>query len=142
MKIERASPTDLEHIKALLDGCDLSSGDVTASMLNDFLVLRDSDSVIGSIGLERYADIALLRSLAVNPLHRRNGHGLWLLRAIEQHASKSGIGSLYLLTTTAARFFEAHGFRSMHRVDAPTKIQSTAQFSALCPSSSALMKKP
>lgn len=142
MNIELASPSDLVEIRALLQACDLPSADVSVRSLEHFLTMRSESLLIGLIGLERYDDTGLLRSLAVSPEHRGRGHGLALTRAIERHAADSGVHSLYLLTTTAAPFFATNGFRVIDRASAPPSIQNTTQFSTLCPSSSTLMTKP
>jgi amino-acid N-acetyltransferase len=52
-----------------------------------------------------------------------------------------GISQVYLLTNTAANFFAWLGYQVMKRTDAPLPIQSTAQFSSLCPDSAVLMFK-
>jgi len=46
---------------------------------------------------------------------------------------------IYLLTTTAERFFERLGYARVLRDAAPVAIQRTQEFSALCPSNSAFM---
>ena len=55
--------------------------------------------------------------------------------------SKQGIKTLYLLTTTAAQFFAKRGYEAVPRSEAPAAIAATAQFSDLCPASSAFMRK-
>jgi amino-acid N-acetyltransferase len=52
-----------------------------------------------------------------------------------------GAREIYLLTTTAERFFERLGYARVQREAAPVAIQQTQEFSTLCSSSSALMVK-
>ena len=59
----------------------------------------------------------------------------------EQYAAAHGVHALYLLTTTAESFFEHRGYRRIDRAEAPPSIQSTREFSSLCPASSAFMIK-
>jgi amino-acid N-acetyltransferase len=59
----------------------------------------------------------------------------------ELHAKSQGAREIYLLTTTAERFFERLGYTRVPREAAPLAIQQTQEFSALCPSSSAFMVK-
>jgi len=59
----------------------------------------------------------------------------------ELFARSQGAEEIYLLTSTAERFFERLGYARVLREAAPVAIQQTQEFSALCPSSSALMVK-
>lgn len=83
----------------------------------------------------------LLRSLVVCREMRGQGLGVQLTSAAEALASRSGVGAIYLLTTTADESFRARGYRILARSEAPAAIQSTTQFSALCPSTATLMVK-
>lgn len=100
-----------------------------------------SGRVTGVVGLERYGDIALIRSLAVAQAERGNGMGQKLVAYAEVNALSMGVTSLYLLTTTAQDFFERLGYRLIDRAAAPAEVAGTAQFSELCPASSAFMVK-
>lgn len=64
-----------------------------------------------------------------------------LVGEAERRARAAGVGVLYLLTTTAAGFFERLGYRQTDRAAAPREIAATRQFSGLCPASSAFMVK-
>ena len=64
--IARARPEDLQPTLALLDGASLPR-DGVAEHFETFLVARAGGQIVGTIGLERYGESALLRSLAVAP---------------------------------------------------------------------------
>jgi amino-acid N-acetyltransferase len=140
--IEGARPSDLASIRWLLDIQFLPSADITEEALRYFLVYRDQLGVSGVIGLERCGDVALLRSLVVASERMGRGIGKGLVAAAESLAAKLQVRSIYLLTTTAADFFESRGFRRIRREQAPPQIQSTQEFSSLCPASAVLMVKP
>jgi mannose-6-phosphate isomerase-like protein (cupin superfamily) len=57
------------------------------------------------------------------------------------HARLLGIERLYLLTTTAERFFTRLGFQRCGRSDAPPEIQATSQFRSVCPTSAVCMAR-
>ena len=95
----------------------------------------------GCVALEVHDDIGLLRSLAVDPALRGTGLGAGLLRYAEEQARQAGVDTLYLLTTTAAAFFERNGYQRAKRSEAPPAIAATTQFSGLCPASSDFMRK-
>lgn len=142
VKIDPAQPSDLPAIRWLLGFEGLPCGDLTEHSLTHFRVLRGGGDIIGAIGLECFDEIALLRSLVVAEEHRGKAYGVALARAAETLASTLGIRHIYLLTTSAEFFFSSRGYRRIHRDDAPSQIQSTAQFSALCPATAVLMVKP
>jgi amino-acid N-acetyltransferase len=62
--------------------------------------------------------------------------------AAEELVRRPEVESMYLLTTTAEEFLRRRGYRTVARSEAPAAIQSTTDFSKLCPSSAILMVKP
>ena len=96
---------------------------------------------MGVVGVEVYGSVGLLRSLAVEPSHRKSGLGVSLVSNAETWAAEQGVETLYLLTTTAAQFFARRGYEAVPRSEAPAAIAATAQFSDLCPASSTFMRK-
>jgi amino-acid N-acetyltransferase len=126
---------------ALLAVVGLPSSDLTEPQLEHFLFSGPRDAPTGLVGLELYGGVALLRSLAVTPDAQRSGLGSALVEQAEGYAYAHGVRSLYLLTTTARRFFERRGYRLTSRESCPDAIRSTSEFASLCPASSALMVK-
>lgn len=141
-KIEAARRSDLAGIRWLLEFERLPTDDLTEQSLESFLVCRDDKGVIGAVGIELFGSIALLRSLVVADSFRRDGLGGRLAAAAEALAKRLGARSIYLLTTSAERFFSNRGYRTLPRTEAPPEIQGTTQFSSLCPSTAVLMVKP
>lgn len=139
--IRSAHADDLPAIHWLLKNRGLPIDDVSTAHLSHFLVLHDAASIAGCIGLEPYGAYGLLRSLAVNDALRGNHWGKRLVLALEARARSEGIATLYLLTTTAAPFFEKQGYRRIDRAAAPQALQSAAQFASMCPSSAACLSK-
>jgi amino-acid N-acetyltransferase len=140
--IDGARRADLSAIRRLLDAEHLSSEDVDESALEHFLVCRDEIGVAGVVGLEKYGDVALLRSLVVTEKYLGRGLGKRLVAAADVLAAETGVRRMYLLTTTAEAFFDYLGFRRISREAAPQAIQSTREFSCLCPATAAVMVKP
>lgn len=93
------------------------------------------------MGLELLGQEALLRSLVVEASHRGTGGGRTLVAAAEEHARAEGVRSVYLLTTTAAPFFERLGYSRVDRACAPATIQATREFISLCPATATFMVK-
>lgn len=93
------------------------------------------------IGLERYEELGLLRSLAVAQPYRRQGLGQWLVQWVEQEAQQAGLQQLYLLTTSATAFFEALGYKRLERNDLPPALYSSSQVQGVCPASAPILVK-
>lgn len=137
-----ARRTDLFAIRWLLDVEYLPNEDIDESALENFLVCRDEIGVAGVVGLEKYGDVALMRSLVVTQKYLGRGLGRRLVDAVEILAAETGVRSIYLLTTGAEAFFEYLGFRRISREEAPAPIRSTREFSSLCPATAVVMVKP
>ena len=126
---------------ALLQAQGLPVSDITDAHLEHFFLLGSDGSPTGLVGVEIYGVDALLRSLVVAETVRTQGIGSALVRHAEDYAASRHVNAMYLLTTTAETFFERRGYRPVDRMQAPQAIQSTAEFTSLCPASSAFMIK-
>lgn len=136
--IQYAKITDLPAIQALLRLVNLPTQDIQAHLTN-YLVLLKSDKVFGTIGLEIYGSVALLRSLAVHPSLRGQGYGLKLFNMMHIEVRKKKIQELFLLTETAELFFSRLGFRKVSRDSVPIPIQHSSEFAFICPQSAICM---
>jgi amino-acid N-acetyltransferase len=141
MTIAAAQPDDLPAIRALLAAIGLPEADLTSAHLGTFWVSRDAAGLAAVVGLEPHGRAALLRSLAVRADRRGGGLGAALLSHAEAQAVALGTDALYLLTTTADRFFVARGYAVIARDAAPPAIRATREFADLCPASSICMTK-
>ncbi|MFM0347298.1 arsenic resistance N-acetyltransferase ArsN2 [Paraburkholderia sp. RL17-347-BIC-D] len=142
MRIRAAQSNDFVVIKDLLVANGLPSTDVSAALLNDFWVIENTAGIlVGSIGLERYGQNSLLRSLAVAQPARNAGIGAMLVAHVERMAFANGITQLWLLTTTAAEFFQRKGYEIVDRSLAPLELQTSSQFANLCPATAVCMVK-
>ena len=134
--------TALDPIRSLLKACALPAADISETRAIQFYGIDDGKKLVAIIGLEKFSDVGLLRSLAVDASCRNRGLALRLVAHVERIAALQNIRVLYLLTTTAASFFEQKGFTPVARAEAPPCIQTSAQFAGICPASSTLMCKP
>jgi amino-acid N-acetyltransferase len=141
MKLPITPVTEAEDILPLLRACDLPVADIAPSQSQQFFALRDETGLIGVVGLEFLETVGLLRSLAIAPAHRSNGFAAQLVAFSEAKARDQGVDRLYLLTTTAARYFSRLGYQPLEKAAAPPAVQATAQFAGLCPASSVLLYK-
>ncbi|HYR36042.1 MAG TPA: arsenic resistance N-acetyltransferase ArsN2 [Burkholderiales bacterium] len=128
-------------VTRLLAEAKLPSSDLTEAHLQNFLACGADDKLKGVVGLELYQPVALLRSLAVASRARGRGVGSALLAEAESYARSREVKEIYLLTTTAERFFAGRGYERIQREAAPEAIRETHEFSSLCPASAAVMRK-
>lgn len=140
LEVRTADADSIDSVVALLRANDLPSEDVRADPARFVLAYAD-DALVGVGGLEQYDDVALLRSLVVPEPHRGDGYGTSLYDALETRARSADVTTLYLLTTTAAPFFEQQGFERIDRDAAPPSIQATTEFSDLCPERATCMRR-
>lgn len=106
-----------------------------------FALTDQSSSLIGSAGLEIFGQQALIRSVSVVKSQQRSGIGKMLIQELENFATQQGIKELYLLTTTADKFFSKYGYAVVPRDELPDAIKQTSEFSSVCPSSAIAMMK-
>jgi amino-acid N-acetyltransferase len=141
MEITPVFSQDLKGIQTLLRDCELPFEDLSPRHLAHFFVIKDQGQIVGSVGLEARGELGLLRSLALGQSHRGQGLGLQLVEHIETYARSRQITALYLLTTTADRFFAHLGYEILPRDSAPAPLQGTAEFQSICPDSAVCMYK-
>jgi amino-acid N-acetyltransferase len=140
--LDRFSLYDKEKVLALLNGVELPIEDLTEEKMKNFFVARDSDDrIIGVVGVELYQEWGLLRSLVVHPAFRGTGLGIRLTHKIESFARHNGIKTLYLLTMTAADFFQKTGYEVTQRDRVPESIRQTQEFKHMCPVSAVCLCK-
>lgn len=140
VSIRNAKLNDLDVIIGLLNRSDLPTQDVGAANLASYIVAELDGTVVGVAGMENCGRFGLLRSVAVAPLQRNKGIASMLTSAALERAKIGRKNEVYLLTTTAEHYFSRYGFEKVPRDDTPTEIQSTAEFSRLCPDSAIVMR--
>ena len=138
--IESATERDLPEIRALLERLQLPLAGVDEH-LPTMLVARDGAQIVGTAALELYADGALLRSVAVEPRRQGRQLGHQLTDAALRLASTCGADTVFLLTTTAERFFPRFGFVPIAREEVPASVRESVEFRSACPASAIVMRK-
>jgi len=130
---------DYPAVIALLEAAGLPRAGVPMG-LGDFLVADTESGLAGAIGLERYGRAALLRSAVVRPGDQGSGIGAALVRALLDRARDSEVREIYLLTTTAERWFPRFGFARIARERVPDAVRASVEFREACPASAAVMR--
>jgi N-acetylglutamate synthase-like GNAT family acetyltransferase len=91
--------------------------------IDHFIVQEDGHRVVSCLSLESYgADLAEIRSIAVNPENRGQGLGARLIAFALAEARRRGIARV-LAVTHAPQFFERQGFTAAARQSLTEKIE-------------------
>lgn len=140
MRIRNANSADLPAVETLLSASDLPLDGVRDNF-SSFLVADSDGKIAGAIGLEKFGPVALLRSAVVSPEHRGSGIGRRLVEHLLEGAEAAGIEELYLLTTTAEKYFPRFGFRHTTRSAVPVALKASAEFQGACPDTAMVMTR-
>jgi N-acetylglutamate synthase-like GNAT family acetyltransferase len=139
--LRRAATADLPAIERLLVVSGLPTAGV-AEALGGFLVAESSESkqIVGVVGVEACcSEYALLRSTAVDPAWRGTGVGKRLVERAIAEAESRGMRGMYLLTTTAERYFPSFGFVKTTRDAVPDEVKQSVEFREACPATATVM---
>jgi len=136
--VRPAAPADLPAVERLLTASSLPL-DGVRDAFPTFVVAQSGEDIVGVAGMEQVGNDALLRSVAVHPDWRSHGVGRALVTRVISDAESRGLRALYLLTTTAERWFPGFGFRAITRDAVPTGLRDTAEFAGACPASATVM---
>lgn len=139
--IRAARPDDLGGVEALLVASGLPTAGV-APALGNFLVAEHGGAIVGVVGVEQCCGYGLLRSTAVDASWRSRGLGRQLVERAIAGAESQGLHALYLLTTTAERYFPSFGFSVTTRDKVPDAVRDTVEFRSACPASAVVMVRP
>jgi N-acetylglutamate synthase-like GNAT family acetyltransferase len=135
-----ALPEPTADLIAALEAADLPTDDLQEPGRR-FYRFEDATGLIGYGGLEQIGPDALIRSMVVINSRRGGGQGAATLSWLEARAAEQKASNLYLLTTSAAAFFQRHGYAVLPRSAAPPAIAASRQFSTVCPASAAFLFK-
>jgi amino-acid N-acetyltransferase len=137
--IRPARPTDLAGVEKLLGSAGLPLAGVP-DHLGRYLIATTAGGIVGTVGVEAYPPVGLLRSAAVSDAQRGRGIGaLLVMRAVER-ARGEGLRALYLLTTTAADWFPRYGFRRVERTALPVELNASEELKGACPDTAVCME--
>ena len=132
--------SDYDVVRALLEREHLPL-DGLRQHFEDAFVARAGHRIVGCAALEVYEGGALLRSVVVDAEYRGARVGADLTHAAMQLARRRRVPAVYLLTTTAERFFRTLDFEIVDRADVPASVLASEEFTHACPSSAIIMRK-
>jgi amino-acid N-acetyltransferase len=139
--VRAASVDDRSAVERLLVESELPLAGV-ADALATFVVVEHGGTLVGVAGLELCGDYGLLRSVAVAAEWRSRGVARALVDRVLADAEARQLCAVYLLTTTAARYFPRFGFVETGRDAVPADVAATEEFRGACPASALAMVRP
>lgn len=142
MKIqpELTQRKDLSAVTAFLQANNLPVLDLAEENV-EIYTKYIQEELVATIGLEKYGDKALLRSLAVKEEFRNLNLAHTMITGLFDLCYSEGITDVYLLTTTADKYFRRKGFVPIEREQVPATIRQTREFTSICPSSAVVMHR-
>lgn len=139
IQFKQASAAYAPALIDFLQKAQLPTSDLPKDLAGFILAFED-EQLIGSAGMELKGKIGLLRSVAVAETHRNQQLGQGLFTAAMEYARLNEVEEVFLITDSAAAYFEKKGFQRVEREDVPVEILETKQLKELCPSSATVMK--
>ena len=133
-------PSELRSVLDLLERLGLPEAGLARHGAT-VLVARAAGRIVGTAALEVFDDEALLRSVGVASERQGTGLGAGLTREALALARRLGVARIYLLTTTAERFFPRFGFTAIARESIGASVQRSEEFQSACPASAVAMEK-
>lgn len=140
VEIRAARAEDLGAVQALLAAAALPLEGVTDFFPSHYVVAVQDGVTVGAIGVEEYGGHGLLRSAVIADPARGSGLGTGLTRERLEWSRRQGLRDVYLLTTTAAPFFERLGFHRVDRTEVPAAVAGAPEFASICPSTAVVMR--
>ena len=140
MQIRNATNADLPAVERLLAANDLPL-EAVRDNFSSFVVADDDGAIAGAIGLEKFGSAALLRSAVVSRDRRGSGVGRRLVEQLLERAEEAGVDEVYLLTTSADKYFPRFGFTRTTRSAVPDVVKSSAEFHGACPDTAVVMTR-
>lgn len=139
VSIRDANAGDRDAVHALLVRASLPPDGLDEQFGDAYAVAESGGEIVGAAGVEVYGGAGLLRSVAVHPGWRGRGIGIGLTRDRLEWARKRGIGTVFLLTDTAAGYFPRLGFAPVARDEVPEEVRASLQFATVCPSTASVL---
>jgi len=136
MNVRSATISDAKAINALINSYAERDRMLFRSLadiyenLQTFIVAELENTIVGCCALEViWADLAEIKSLAIDEAYKGKGIGRELVAAAAEQAAKLGVPKVFALTLEPG-FFEKSGFDIVEKEELPMKVWSDC---ARCP---------
>lgn len=130
MNVEKAKIGDAQQMHVLINNFANKSEMLPRALseiyenLRDYYVIRDDGKILACVALHiSWADLAEIRSLAVDKETQYHGYGRLLVKACLDEANELGIATVFCLTYKPD-FFKKCGFEDIDKMELPRKVWS------------------
>ncbi|MEM5277609.1 GNAT family N-acetyltransferase [Cupriavidus taiwanensis] len=132
LRIRLATSNDLPAVATVVAACNLQVDDLGGAV--DPLLGGDQDAfhvaelngeIIGCAGVERFDDVAVIRSVAVLPKYRQQGVATHLVSAVLMRARAQGARRAVLATSHAPSYFSRYGFTLISAETLPAAVRAS-----------------
>jgi len=137
-KAEKVKKEETRAARRLVSVSGLPRGGLDDAQL--WCVKGEEGRIIGVAGLETWGRQGLLRSVAVDKGHLKEGVGTSLVRQIIAEARKKKMSELFLITETAPLFFERLGFSGIDRARVRGAVLGSVEFNEACSETAPVMR--
>lgn len=127
IKLSLGSNEDMPAIQMLLAECHLSC-EAVEWLAKNCIVAKAGSKLVGTVALEPFGRLGLLRSLAVRPSYRGQSVGRNLCTKMTSHARLLGVEELYLLTIDREPYLSKLGFQRLQDSEIPLQIRKQGNF--------------
>jgi amino-acid N-acetyltransferase len=136
-KVEKMKKAERQSARKLVSASGLPLGGMEDSEL--WCIKGEGGGILGVAGLETWGRQGLLRSVAVDKDHRKEGVGTALVKQIIAEARKKKMGEVFLITETAPLFFERMGFNAIDRSRVRGGVLDSVEFKEVCSETAPVM---
>jgi len=139
--IRRATENEQWRLLELLGEAHLPTQGLEDPQTHLWIAEREG-TIAAMAGLERYDEVALLRSVATHGPFRGQGAATALCLVLLAHARADGVRRVYLLTETAEGFFRRLGFEPTDRESLDSRLSASAELQGkVCASALPMVRK-
>ncbi len=136
-KAEKVKKAEAQLARKLVYASGLPGGGLEDAEL--WCVKGERRRIIAVAGLETWGIQGLLRSVAVDVDHRKEGVGTSLVRQIIAEARKKKMTEVFLITETAPLFFARLGFKATERSRISGDVLDSIEFKEACSETAPVM---
>lgn len=128
MIVRKAEEKDLLNIQKLIAKAGLREEGIVENLDRFLVVLNEENEMIGTVGLEKYEQDGLLRSLVLDSPIWTARLSLEFLEVALNYAKEQQIKTVYLCSKGTNALFHQLGFRHINLTAVPETIKQSSHF--------------
>ncbi|GAE31290.1 hypothetical protein [Halalkalibacter hemicellulosilyticus] len=128
MVVRKAKQEDLLKVQRLVAKAGLRDEGIEHIIEHFLIVENDAEQLIGTVGIEMYEEVGLLRSLVLQSPEWDAKLSLEFLQLTLKYAEEQKLKAVYLCAKATSALFHQLGFREVVKERIPKEIQESAHF--------------